>query len=481
MIKLINPKNLQLSTSVVQLLTLMFNAAEEVLVESELKPGSGDSFIFVVQAKANNSIEYLIVKIASASLIRKEWNAYQQYIPKKLRGITEIRDSPIYLPLGNMGALAYPLIGNKEYKVESLLNYCKNVESHNIIHDVFEDEFFENLQFLWGRGELYSNYTYLEHYSHLLPYYLIVEENLHPSERIPIDADLNLIFNSTFNHGDCVSVFNGRVSSIYHNENAIAIKPLDNDLGSRILWKPVNRISLYQVDDVIKNPLIGIVQKNQYQQIVEYAQTILHQPFDPTSQSIQVSNNLTIPNPIAYLNSILRKTVNVRFACIHGDLNLENILVEYYEHPVSGFNHIAHLVDFDNSRRDHVLRDILKLETEIMTRILPDLLAEANLPLELVNVFYKELHNAVISGAHNFPYQFLQKPFEMIMSLRKLARYYLFNPEDWTEYYYGLVIYLIGSFKFRNLDKAPLAPLPKSIAFLGAGTTISLLLEVTNL
>jgi hypothetical protein len=82
MTRLINPKNIQLSTSVVQLLSLMFKAAEEVLIESELKPGSGDSYIFVVKTKAKNSIEYLIVKIASASLIRKEWSAYQQYIPK---------------------------------------------------------------------------------------------------------------------------------------------------------------------------------------------------------------------------------------------------------------------------------------------------------------------------------------------------------------------------------------------------------------
>jgi hypothetical protein len=309
---------------------------------------------------------------------------------------------------------------------------------------------------------------------------LIIEEDFHTSES-PISADLNLISNYTFNSGDCVSIFNGRVSSIYHNENAIAIKPLDNDLGCRILWKPVNRISSYQVDDVITVPLIGIVQKNQYQQIVEYTQIILQQPFDPTARTIQVSNNFTIPNPIAYLNSILRKTVDVRFACIHGDLNLENILVEYYEDPVSGYNHIAHLVDFDNSRRDHVLRDVLKLETEIMTRILPDFLAEANLPLEIVYTFYKQLHNAVIYRSYDFPDESLQKPFEMIVSLRKLAHYYLFNPRDWAEYYYGLVIYLIGSFKFRNLDKVPTAPLPKSIAFLGAATIISLLLEVEGL
>lgn len=475
---ILNPKNIPLSPSVTQLLDSIFSSTQEVVIQAELKPGIGNSHIFVLMAKNDEVTRYLVVKIASTRLVQREWNAYQQHIPKKLKGITEIQSRPVFLPSGDIGGLIYPLIGDNKYKVESLLNYCKNTDFKDIIYDIFEDELFENLQFLWGRGSLKSNYNFLDHYSHLLPYYVIVEERTPPSNIVVHNIDMNHISDYVLNQGDYVCLTKGQINSTNPSENSFTIKPVGNNLGSSILWKSKHHIPLEQVGKIIEFPLTGIIEKTRYEQIIENVKVIFQESFDVAAQSIKLANSVSIPNPLMYINFILRKSINVRFACIHGDLHLENILVEHSKDIIGGRNHIAHLIDFDSSRRDHVLRDPLKLETDIMTRLLPDMLVEASLPVETIHGFYYQLHNAIVHGEYNLSSRFLQKPFHILLSLRKLAQYYLFDPNDWSEYYYGLFLYLVGSLKFKNLDTVDITvPSPKAIAFLGAATILALLLD----
>ncbi len=72
----------------------------------------------------------------------------------------------------------------------------------------------------------------------------------------------------------------------------------------------------------------------------------------------------------------------------------------------------------------------------------------------------------VISG----PDPGLEKPWAILMAIRKMAGNYLWQHNDWTEYYQGLVLYLLGALKFKNLDKMDedRTPLPKQVAFWGA-------------
>jgi hypothetical protein len=61
------------------------------------------------------------------------------------------------------------------------------------------------------------------------------------------------------------------------------------------------------------------------------------------------------------------------------------------------------------------------------------------------------------------------------LAIRKMASRYLFKPDDWEEYYQGLVLYLLGALKFKNLDLVLEAPLPKQVAFWGAATVVGLM------
>jgi transposase-like protein len=69
----------------------------------------------------------------------------------------------------------------------------------------------------------------------------------------------------------------------------------------------------------------------------------------------------------------------------------------------------------------------------------------------------------------------LEKTVTMLAAIRKMARNCLFNPEDWREYYRGLILYMLGALKFKNLDRLPQAPLPKQLAFWAAATGVHLL------
>jgi hypothetical protein len=171
-----------------------------------------------------------------------------------------------------------------------------------------------------------------------------------------------------------------------------------------------------------------------------------------------------LPNPITALSTILNETRDVKVAAIHGDFNLENILIELETGTVS-------LIDFAEAREDHVLHDCLRLETEVMTKLFPEILSRNNLPLaSTLALFYWQLHCATFQTVPTrpiLPHPDLEKAWAILTILRQAARKYLFDGDDASEYYQGLTLYLLGALKFRNLD-APEHSLPKQVAFWAA-------------
>jgi hypothetical protein len=142
------------------------------------------------------------------------------------------------------------------------------------------------------------------------------------------------------------------------------------------------------------------------------------------------------------------------------------------------------LIDFAMARRDHVLHDLLRIETGVVTWLLPEVLAEARLPPESMDALYEQLHFAARRGHSSASEKLkpaLRKVYVMLAAIRETAQEYLFTPGDWDEYYQGLTLYLLGALKFKNLDDAPQAPLPKQVAFWGAAAIQKLLQDPPHL
>ncbi len=225
-------------------------------------------------------------------------------------------------------------------------------------------------------------------------------------------------------------------------------------------------MAAYQVEQIIE-PIEGEVLETRQGRLQAEVQRVLGPDCAPTGQAVHLPDQTSLPNPLAALSTLLHKTCDVKVAAIHGDFNLENILIE----PETG---AISLIDFAAAREDHILHDFLRLETEVMTKLMPEILRRHNLPLvPTLASYYWQLHCAAFHSTPSpippiLPHPDLEKPFAMLQTIRRAARDYFFAADNPPEYYQGLILYLLGALKFGNLDKAPERPLPKQVAFWGA-------------
>lgn len=166
-----------------------------------------------------------------------------------------------------------------------------------------------------------------------------------------------------------------------------------------------------------------------------------------------------LPNPLMMLPSMLEQPFLYRMATVHGDLNLDNVLVDPSSRTVR-------LIDFSRSREDHVLHDLLRLETGLVTRILSGRLAQRGLPPHGIVDLYRRLHSHADSGPPEPP---LLSIYVALAATRKAAAALLADPDDWREHQVGLAAYLMGACKYRNLDAAA-----KTTAFWGAAALMGM-------
>jgi hypothetical protein len=163
----------------------------------------------------------------------------------------------------------------------------------------------------------------------------------------------------------------------------------------------------------------------------------------------------SLPNPLATYEALLEQEIQATSSVIHGDLNLENVLV--------GPGDLVWLIDFAATREGHTLFDFARLEVEITTQVLAAWYAEAGLgpdafleTLDRLDVDRLNGDGPVIEAGR------------LLRAVRRLAARCLYDPKDQTEYRQALALSYLGALKFANLDLPPLAPLPKQLALIGS-------------
>jgi hypothetical protein len=131
-----------------------------------------------------------------------------------------------------------------------------------------------------------------------------------------------------------------------------------------------------------------------------------------------------LPDPLLYLPEALQTPLNSTQSIIHGDLNLENILV--------GPGGLLWLIDFASTHEGHTLADFAHLEAELIAHVL---IRQVKGPQE----FVRRLEN---------------NEFPLINSLHEIAAECMLNPVDSKEY--GLAVFLscLGGLKYLNLDRS---------------------------
>ncbi len=129
-----------------------------------------------------------------------------------------------------------------------------------------------------------------------------------------------------------------------------------------------------------------------------------------------------LPDPLVKLNGWLQEPVMGSRSTIHGDLNLENILV--------GPGSLVWLIDFAQTREGHPLFDFAHLAAQIVAHVL-------SVALPAPEEFVARLR----SGAD-----------PLLAAVEDAARACLFDPRVMREYQLALAVSCLGALKYRNLS-----------------------------
>ncbi len=468
-----NPKNFNLPPGATDIFKEMFADYGRVVIKEEFAGGLSGGRVFLVRPIRVEAAEErpdlpVAVKLASVSLIQKEWQAYQSYIHNRLPGIAQIRGKPI-LPSGSdWGGLCYPLLGGGIFDVVSLHSYGRqaSVEDIRFVLGRLLKMIEQMVRLNWPSPEFKLGLSY----DAVLPVNLLIAPRPPPAEALVHRIRPDSLPASPLQPGDYVHLEGFAITKVDLQRRTVTLNlppsPSSSPASYYVRLQLAETSLTGQVNQIIA-PLTGVILKTRQSQLQAEAQAALGQSLDLAAETLALPDGSTLPNPLTKLSALLNETRDVKVSGIHGDLNLENILVDPDVRDVS-------LIDFAEARRDHVLHDFLRLETEVLTKLLPEILAQHRLPLgSTVASFYQQLHWTTFQSGPPTArptHAALEKPLVILEAIRQTARRYLADFDDPSEYYQGLTLYLLGALKYRNLSEAPEAPLPKQVAFWGAAS-----------
>jgi hypothetical protein len=464
-----NPKNLPLLPEAKHVLQTMFADYQRVVIEKEFGGGSSGSQVFLICPTRSNGVPELpaVVKMGSVSLIQREWQAYRDYICDRLPNSVSVRGPPVFAPNNGWGGLRYPLVGSGTFEIESLHSYCRRASLEDV-RFVLEARLLKVMEQGMQYHRLSSAFHLRASYDQVLPVNLLIKPT-----RAPQGTQVHSIKPVTLpeyplKRGDYVRLAGFTVTKVDLLRQTMTLNLPSPSKGAPASYclrvQSVESMASYHVDQVI-DPIEGMVVETRRERLEVESRRALGSSFDLDSKIMTSPEGTKVPNPLLAWPAILDEYRTVKVGCIHGDLNMENILVDPATRDVS-------LIDVAAAREDHLLHDFLRLETEIVTKLIPESLAQASLDAGIIGPWYQRLAHSDRPGVQRPTHPALEKPWAMLVAIRETARKHLSNPEDWSEYYQGLVLYLLGALKFRNLDETPL---PKQVAFWGAATAARLL------
>jgi hypothetical protein len=476
-----NPRRLELPAQAGAILGRMFPDYQEVVIKDELTAYglSGGRVYQVHLIRGETAIELpRAVKIASPSLIQREARAFREFVRNQWPGIAALDGEPVILPEYNTAALCYRMVGGGIFETQSLREYCLDANTEDVLF-VLEARLFRILeQVMLRSARIEFERPLSASYDRVLPVNLLIEPVAGLGEGMPEQPVLitpDTIPAARLQPGALVQIESFVVTDANPTRPSVTLNlPPDRaPYAYRMRLQPIQDLAAYPVDQAIP-PTLGVVRETRHSRLAAEITKVIGPGFDPTADQIALPDGTTLPNPLPAVPAILNEARHVRVNFVHGDLNLENILVDPLVRDAS-------LIDFADSRRDHVLLDFFRLETEVIIKLLPVILAEEELPAHVIRPFLERLHAVTAQPGQTappLPHPALERPFAIARAIREAAREGLYDRRDPREYYEGLLLYLLGALKFENLDTVPQAPLPKQLAFLGAATLQGLLLSL---
>ena len=356
---------------------------------------------------------YTIIKIGDRESIHREYENYETFVKDTLPPITaRIQHAPVVLPALGRGAagdnhhraaVQYTFIGAPGQTPLSLRQALLAKPDPSLL-----DKLFETFGPNWWMQRHPYTFRLAQEYDRMLPAHYVILPEAGRGEgldgRQP-PAQANLVVGDRINlHG------------FTHVERRVDGKSLSL-WGETTPGQPALRARWLGLGD--PNGASG--------RVVATRQTLLR-------GFVIGLDLLGLPDPLEKLPILLDERLNGTQSTIHGDLNLENILVGPEGFGPLGF---VWLIDFAQTRDGHPLFDFAHLEAEIIAHIIA---AHITDPAEYLSLMQDR------EAARVNPYYALR------FTLQGIASRCLFNPTQSREYDLALFMACVGALKFNNLN-----------------------------
>lgn len=387
--------HIQLSKDEDDLVRAMFNRYRRLVVEREFLSGYSGARTLLVRAVApdGRADAATIVKIGSRAAVLQEVANYESYVKDRLPPITaRIQRAPVALRGGKLAALQYTFIAEPGKLPLSLRQALSANPDPALLQKLF-DTFGSHW---WLQGQPYT-FRMAQEYDRLLPPHWVVEPAQGKSTWQALNGS-----GGDYPVGEVLRL--GEIASLEQRLDgrswSLHLRAAENQPPQRLRWMAVEK------------PASGAVVR------------VTSGRMDLLREWTAGCELYGMPDPLEKLDAWLDATIQGRRATIHGDLNLENVLV--------GPGELVWLIDFATTREGHALQDFAHLGADLVAHVLS---ADAGSPEKYL--------------------RHLEAGDALLEALEGMARRCTFDPASVEEYHRALALTCLGALKYANLS--PLA------------------------
>lgn len=419
---------LQLTGDEQSLLRSLFHRYNRLILKSEFLSGYSGARTFLAQPvqASGRADAATIVKISSQEAIRREYQNYESFVKDTLPPITaRIQHAPVVLPPMKMknrpvviqqdAALQYTFIaepGRPPLSLRQALLAHPDPVYLTTLFNIFGPNW-------WMQRAPYV-FSLAQEYDRMLPAHLVLEPTSGKGKILEGTSSPSAL---SFQAGDCINLRHFQHIERRVDGHSLALT------GEAPPGQPALRVRWRSLSDPLRTA--GRVVATRTMLLQDLVHGFEHEG---------------LPDPLEKLISLFNESINGTRSIIHGDLNLENILV--------GPGELVWLIDFAQTREGHTLFDFAHLEAEIIAHIVAPQVSEVGEYLALLDQLS---FPASATATSTFPHisrseTSLSAICSLLSMLHSLALQCLFNPSCPREFELSLYAACVGALKFANLD-----------------------------
>ncbi len=383
-----------------KLLQALFGRYGRLVLEREFLSGySGARTFLALPLKTDGRADAsTIVKIGESESIRREFINYEAYVKDSLPPITaRIQHAPVTTGDSDRAALQYTFIAEPGRLPLSLRQALLETPDPALLWKMFET-FGPNW---WMQRSAYA-FRMAQEYDRILPPHYVLQ---------PLPAGGRA--SRTLSENDTPAGLDLQIGQVLRVERFAHFERRMDGRSLTLLCKAAAGQPALRLRWLDTRP-----PERSLAQVVATRAALL------ADLTAGLERPAPLPDPLACLPAVLNEAVMGTRAIIHGDLNLENVLV--------GPGNFVWLIDFAQTREGHTLYDFAHLEEELIAHVL----AEATFTPDAFVTMLRSRSNPLLAA------------------VEEIAHRCLFNPGQRREYDLARYAVCLGALKYANLTPA---------------------------